>query len=352
MGADDRALPVHAAPAALLAALLSLPVHAADIVIVNNDPAGVGFNDSTPVSPVGLNPGTTLGQQRLFAVQFIADQWAALLQSEIDIVVQAQWPSLTCTTNSAVLGSAGPVSVHGNFEPGILLNTWYPVALANSLTSAPAEDLNDSQPEISLNINVELDEGTGCLGGRSWYYGLDENFDPFSEVDLVPLVLHELGHGLGFVSLVNLSEPTEKGDPPAGALLQGFPDVFTNHLRDVETGEDWVDMTDAERVASSTNDPDVVWTGPAVNAMAAAFVTAADAFSAGFLRMHAPSPFEPGSSISHWATSETSLQDWLLLMEPSLSLALFDQVDVTIDAMVDIGWRTRVDLIFADGFEP
>src|SRR5664279_3559351 len=35
---------------------------AATLVIVNNDAPNVGFNDPTPVAPVGGNSGTTLGQ--------------------------------------------------------------------------------------------------------------------------------------------------------------------------------------------------------------------------------------------------------------------------------------------------
>ena len=42
---------------------------AATIVIQNSDAAGVGFNDATAVAPIGGNPGTTLGQQRLNAFQ-------------------------------------------------------------------------------------------------------------------------------------------------------------------------------------------------------------------------------------------------------------------------------------------
>ncbi|MEO5932815.1 MAG: peptidase, partial [Duganella sp.] len=38
---------------------------AAPLAIVNGDPAGFGFNDPTPVAPVGGNTGTTLGAQRL-----------------------------------------------------------------------------------------------------------------------------------------------------------------------------------------------------------------------------------------------------------------------------------------------
>lgn len=37
---------------------------AADIVPINNDPAGQGLNDPTPISPQGGNSGTTVGEQR------------------------------------------------------------------------------------------------------------------------------------------------------------------------------------------------------------------------------------------------------------------------------------------------
>ena len=55
-----------AASASLAAAVA--PAHAAaTIQITSRDPAGVGFNDPTPVAPVGGNPGTTLGEQRMLA---------------------------------------------------------------------------------------------------------------------------------------------------------------------------------------------------------------------------------------------------------------------------------------------
>ena len=61
---------------------------AATIVIQNNDAAGVGFNDPTPVAPIGGNPGTTLGQQRLNAFQFAANIWGATLNSSSPITVK------------------------------------------------------------------------------------------------------------------------------------------------------------------------------------------------------------------------------------------------------------------------
>src|SRR5688572_32725352 len=73
----------------------------ATIVIQNNDAANVGFNDPTPVAPVGGNPGTTLGQQRLNAFQFAANIWGATLVSNSTITVRASWEALSCTETSA-----------------------------------------------------------------------------------------------------------------------------------------------------------------------------------------------------------------------------------------------------------
>jgi hypothetical protein len=80
---------------------------AATIVIVNGDPAGVGFNDPTAVTPVGGNSGTTLGEQRRIAFQAAADKWGAALTSSSIIRVNAVWTALSCTANGAVIGSAG-----------------------------------------------------------------------------------------------------------------------------------------------------------------------------------------------------------------------------------------------------
>ena len=62
----------------LLLALAPAVAGAATITIVNNNAAGVGFNDPTPVAPVGGNPGVTLGAQRLYIFQYAASIWGAL----------------------------------------------------------------------------------------------------------------------------------------------------------------------------------------------------------------------------------------------------------------------------------
>jgi len=329
----------------------SIPAYPASIVIVNADADEVGFNDTTPVSLVGINPGTTLGEQRMFAVQYVADIWGSLLESQVTIEVETQWVVLPCSQNSGVLGSAGPATIHGNFTGATVDYTWFPAALADALAGA---DLSGGLQEINMNINITLDDGSSdCLNGATWYYGLDNN-RPFNTVDIVPVVLHELGHGLGFITFVNLDDekpteedPQDEPKPEPGAMLMDLPDIFLLNIRDTEAGKDWPDMTNEERYASASNDSNVVWTGPNVTSMAPAFVTTAAAFSDGFMRLHAPQEISRGSSISHW-TSDASPS---LLMRPSISGSLFDDVDLTLDLMRDIGWTTLEDVIFRNGFE-
>ena len=99
--------------------------YAATITIVNLDGPMEGFNDPTPVSPVGGNPGTTIGAQRLYVFQRAANIWATLLRSNVEIRVGAQFDPLSCNATSGVLGSAGPTTVHRDFAGAIFSGTWY-----------------------------------------------------------------------------------------------------------------------------------------------------------------------------------------------------------------------------------
>ena len=123
-------------PAVAALSLLTTAAHAAHITINNVDAPGIGFNDPTPVAPVGGNPGTTLGAQRLVVFELAADLWGATLASDADIVVQATFQPLPCDATSGVLGAAGPMQVLAFNAPapaGARADTWYTVAQANAL---------------------------------------------------------------------------------------------------------------------------------------------------------------------------------------------------------------------------
>lgn len=237
---------------AFLVLAAALSADAATIVIVNIDGAGEGFNDPTAAAPVGGNPGVTVGQQRLNVFQEAADIWGALLPSAVTIRVRAQFNTQTCTPTSAVLGSAGPVQVFRDFAGAELPATWYHVALANKLGGV---DLSASD-DISATFNSALNGDPGCLGGTGWYYGFDGNEG--TNIELLPVVLHELGHGLGFSTLVGST----------GAESGGFQDLFETFIRDNTQGNTWDNLTQGQRATSAINTGNVVWNGSFVTAHA------------------------------------------------------------------------------------
>jgi len=235
----------------------------ATIVVNNVDPPGEGFNDLTPVDPIGKNPGVTLGEQRLIVLRFAADLWGSLLESDAEIVVQATYRGMPCNAGSALLASAGSVRVMADFPGAPFGDTWYQPALANRLAGY---DLTPGAPDpgllvypfnddMYLLINHAIDSDPVCLGGVGWYYGLDNRAG--SQIDLLNVMMHELAHGLGFANFVNES---------TGAGLAGLTDAYSRLTYDTALGKHWNEMTDAERVASATSPGRVVWSGDHVRA--------------------------------------------------------------------------------------
>jgi hypothetical protein len=155
--------------AAVVLSLASPAFASSTIVLVNNNAPGVGLNDPTPVAPVGGNPGTTLGQQRLNVFQRAADLWAAELDSTA-ITVLASMEPLACTATTATLGSAGARFIFSDFGsvssffPGAEFpNVWYGAALASRRAGVDILSLIPAPPagsppntDIRARFNSEI----------------------------------------------------------------------------------------------------------------------------------------------------------------------------------------------------
>jgi hypothetical protein len=291
---------------------------AATITIVNGDAAGEGFNDATAATPEGGNTGTTRGQQRLILFNQAAAIWGAFLDSPVAIAVNSQFNPLTpCTSSGGVLGAAGPTSAFV-LTGGIAgTGTVFPIAISNKLIG---NDGNGAGAEINATFNSDVD--TGCLGaGTRFYYGLD-NATPPGRTNLLVVLLHELGHGLG-----SLSFTAENG-----AFLGSTPDIWARYQLDRSVGLLWTQMNDAQRAASSINPNNVLWNGANVRIASGFLTTARDAD--GRVEMFTPNPFQGGSSVSHWNSTASPN----LLMEPAINVGLPLDLDLTRQQMRDIGW--------------
>lgn len=257
----------------LLAALaflcLAASAQTATITIVNNDGAGEGFNDLTAATPVGGNPGTTIGQQRLNVFQQAASIWGGILPSAVQIRVNATFDLLSCTSNSAVLGSCGATNIYRNFTGAGYPDTWYSKALANKLHGT---DLNAASADMTASFNSGVGS-TGCLEGSAWYYGFDHNEG--ANIDLLVVLLHEMGHGLGFQTFASGT---------TGALLGGYPDVFSKFIYDQATGLHWDVESNAQRAASAIVPFQLLWDGAATRFMAPNILQ----YGRALLRVNAP----------------------------------------------------------------
>jgi uncharacterized repeat protein (TIGR01451 family)/uncharacterized protein (TIGR03382 family) len=238
----------------------------ATILVAVGDGPDAGMNDSAPADSVGGNNARTVGAQRLAVFQEAARIWGLALDSAVPIHVLANFQALTCDSQSGVLGRAYSPNIFASddptFDAGVpptvfpRLHTWYVAAESERFAGKAVLSASGTAPEnyqIVATFNSALDTPS-CLGGIGWYYGFDTNHG--EKFDLLTVVLHEFGHGLGFTSF---------DDPTTGQHTNGEPDIWDYFLYDENSGKHWIDLNDAQRLASVTSNA-LAWDGPAVKA--------------------------------------------------------------------------------------
>lgn len=333
-----RSAPLRAALLGLLAATAApLAGAAASIVIQVGDGPGEGLNDPTPFTPIGGNAATTLGEARRRVLEEAARVWGELLNSSITIKVQARFDPLNCTATTAALGTAGPTLGYRDFPGAPVPGVIYPSALADALTNTDIAELSTQtagSADIAATFNSSLDSDPTCLGGRRFYYGLDHRLDQNGDgireyaADLLRVVLHELAHGLGFVSIVNPAT----GESPLGSDGVRRVAIFDEFVFDETTALGWSQMTAAQRAQAARNTGNLAWNGARVNARRNRLT--AGVTSGGRVRLYAPPAGSPGGAVSHWDVA--ARPD--LLMEPFETGVPSKSTDLTTCMLADIGW--------------
>jgi PA domain len=275
-------MPLHRHSVAVLFLLAAPTAHGADILVLNSNAPGQGFNDATAASPVGLNFGVTRGQQALIALQYAATVWDATLKSSVPIVVDSAFVTpaedgrFVCSSTAGILGITG-VAAFFTAEGLPVPGAGYPVALANALLG---KDLTPGEAHIISRFNASV--GTsGCLTNQTFYYGLDGK-PAASQDDVVSVFLHEFAHGLGFLSAVDAS---------TGAFGNGQPSIFDFHVYDVATSTPWQSENDARREMAAETVGGLALEGPALSAALPDFLAFPPTFSVDVPGVSNPVPF-------------------------------------------------------------
>ncbi len=273
---------------------------AQDFTIVILDDPGVGFLDPTQrISDID-GQMTTLGEDRVDCFIAALTVWANHLDISTTIMVDAAFESLGGDEHGAILAGANPKWVFRDFFDAPVSDTWFAVAEANQIAGIDLDPDPQRFPstwfdDIDAAFNLDVDETceTCALGATTWYYGIDGD-PPEGKIDFFSTAMHEMAHGLGFASWMNLE--TLPGIPyvvlpvEAGSLHKELNDIFTSQLRrEGDVNMNYTDMTNEERAAANISG-EVVWKGAAVVA-----------FQGAPEPIYAPDPVLVGSSILHWA---------------------------------------------------
>lgn len=171
------------------------------------------WTDATPATPIGGNPGTTLGAQRKNALAYATNELVTQLGIPITISVQACGAHLGGDDNSATLAHAGATSffyADAQYPANALARkyTWYPsttaVRLNGSSMCGYAGGPCDGADNDEVRATFNMDFGTpGVLDGEKFYLGYDPTMKPSGDVDFITIAMHEITHGLGFLGLIN-----------------------------------------------------------------------------------------------------------------------------------------------------
>ena len=204
--------------------------------------------------------------QQQGAIQAAIDMWSETWNSSVPVNVVANYVN---SGSTGILASATPVNFFHNFSKAPDPTLWYSSAMANALAK---KDLDPANPEITININSTM--------ASSFYLGTDGNC-PNNQYDLQSIIVHEMAHGLGF-----LSYGTYDTFFGYGTIEQPTP--FDAYAQTPDGGR-LMDLPSPSLALGRALRNTLMWSGK--NG------TAANGGVKPLL--YTPSPYEAGSSVSH-----------------------------------------------------
>ncbi len=279
-------------------------------------PVAVVAAPSTPTGGATFNitwgvlPGCEMPPpEAVTAFDYAAGLWGTWISSTVPISVTVCWTSNLGSGDA--LGTGMPTKYVYNFSGAPLVNTAYPIALANALSGS---DLDATRADMTLQFKSDT----------TWSFVLTPTHltAPVASEDFVTVALHELAHGLGFIG--NMYEEYNVGF--CGSYLYPCPtpyDWFAVNSSGVPLLDSPTPIVLGVLLKSDAN-----FGGP--NTVIANGETAA--------KLYTPATFYFGSSLSHLdlTTYQSGAND---LMTPIYDTgAIRHPGPVTLAIFQDMGW--------------
>jgi hypothetical protein len=247
------------------------------------------------------------------AFQAAIDIWSSQLSATVPITVNAQFRS---DLGQNVLGSAGATDYWRNFTGAPMRNTFYPVTLGSALAGL---DLNTSngvnQPMIDASFSSVA----------NWYFGTDGETPP-DKTDFESVVLHEVGHGLGFAG----SAEVVGGAATIGLGASATPVIYDRFVADGNGNQPYLLAGNSALLLSIYTSNNLYWNGPLAMANN----------NGQKPRLYAPSTWQDGSSYSHLndATYPAGNPNALMTHAISRGESRHDPGPIVRGMFADMGW--------------
>lgn len=254
-------------------------------------------------------------QQAREAFEYAISIWEFHISSNIPIRIEANWTELQGST----LGSAGPTLIYP------IDGAWYPIAQASAVTGEDLLSGNEfgEANDIVVNMNSSFD---------SWYYQTDAN-TPSGFIDFVTVVIHEIGHGLGFTGSMSGDPDTEiaewgLGDDPI------LPFVYDTFIEDgftqpVLNENVYPNPSNALYGAVTGNSNGLFFIGDQAN----------EAYEDLPVPIYAPPTWQGGSSFSHLDLATfTNTENALMRPQIDNAFAIHSPGPVMCGIFADKGW--------------
>ena len=263
--------------------------------------------------------------QAIEAFSKAVEIWEEYIQTNSVIKINAYFEELE--------GAKGITIPNGiiNFAKAPMVSTWYTSALADAISG---HNLQPGFADMDIFINSKAD----------WYYGSDRKNPPF-KYEMVSVVMHEIGHGLGIISLADVkyevgsfSLQTEEDllVPISFPMpeLDGMPIVFDRFIANQQ-----------KKYFVEANNPSVelkeFFTGDNLFFFGENTINSNSGLAP---KLESNGEYRKGSSVAHFDENYFEPNDDDALMTPKIGRGeiIKKPGPVTLGVLKDIGWELKI----------